>query len=79
MDSIWSLDVTYKLGSKEYAGMFNDMIRFATIQIAIQIMLVLMDSERFSFFSTEFFLLLLFVLIGVSFYWLVIKKIVIFT
>lgn len=79
MESIWCLDVSKKLGSHEYADMFNDMIRFATIQVAIQLMLVLMDSERFSFFSTEFFLLLLFVLIGVSFYWLVIKKILLFT
>jgi len=74
MESIY----TVRLGNAEYAGMVNDMIRFATIQIAIQIMLVLMDPERFSFFSTDFFILLLFVIIGVMLYWLVVKKLVVF-
>lgn len=77
MESVWNFDISSKIGP-EYADMINDMLRFATIQVAIQIMLVLMDSERFSFFSTDFLLLLMFVLIGVMFYWLVIKKLVIF-
>lgn len=77
MESVWNVDISTKLG-QEYAGMLNDMVRFATIQVAIQIMLVLMDSEKFSFFSMEFVLLLMFVLIGVMFYWLVVKKLVVF-
>lgn len=77
MESVWNVDISSKIGP-EYSEMFNDMLRFATIQVAIQIMLVLMDSKRFSFFSVDFFLLLLFVLIGVMFYWLVIKKLVVF-
>lgn len=77
-DTIYKFNISSKLGSSEYAGMFNDMMRFVTIQIAIQVMLVLMDSSKFSFFSTDFLILLLFVVIGVMFYWLVVKKIVIF-
>ena len=77
MESVWNIDITSKIGP-EYSEMFNDMLRFATIQVVIQIMLVLMDSKRFSFFSVDFLLLLLFVMIGVMFYWLVIKKLVIF-
>lgn len=69
---------TISLGNEEYAGMVNDMIRFATIQIAIQLMLVLMDPDKFSFFSVDFIILLMFVVIGVMFYWLIIKKFVIF-
>lgn len=69
---------TITLGNEEYTGMVNDMIRFATIQVAIQLMLVLMEPDKFSFFSIDFIMLLMFVLIGVMFYWLIIKKIVIF-
>lgn len=69
---------TISLGNEEYAGMVNDMIRFATIQIAIQLMLVLMNPDKFSFFSIDFIILLMFVIIGVMFYWLIIKKVVIF-
>jgi len=78
MESLYTVRITDRLGNPEYAGMINDMFRFATIQIAIQIMLVLMDPVRFSFFSTDFMILLMFVIIGVMLYWLVVKKLVIF-
>lgn len=76
MDSVYILKIP---GGHEYVELINDIARFTIIQIAIQLMLVLMDSSRFSFFSLDFFMLLLFVNIGVLFYWLVFRKIVIFT
>lgn len=75
--SVYRVDITRILG-KEYVGMFNDMARFMIIQFAIQIMLVTMDPSHYSIFSKEFVILLLFVIIGVSLYWLVFKKIVLF-
>lgn len=75
--SIWELDVSNAFG-KEYIGMFNDLSRFLVIQIGIQTMLYTMDSEKFSILSADFFTLLLFITIGVLFYWLVFKKVVSF-
>lgn len=63
----------------EYVEMLNDVVRFSIIQVAIQVMLVLMDSTRFSLFSLDFLILLIFVNIGVLTYWLVFRKIVIFS
>jgi hypothetical protein len=63
----------------EYVEMLNDVVRFSIIQVAIQVMLVLMDSTRFSLFSLDFLILLIFVNIGVLKYWLVFRKIVIFS
>jgi hypothetical protein len=75
--SIYEVDITNKFGS-EYIDMFNDLARFLIIQIGIQTMLYTMDSDRFSLFSADFAMLLLFVAVGVLFYWLVFKKIVTF-
>jgi len=78
MESLYTVRITDRFKNPEYAGMLNDMFRFVTIQVAIQLMLVLMDPSRFSFFSADFVILLMFVIIGVMLYWLVIKKLVVF-
>ena len=69
----------YVSENPEYVEMLNDIARFTIIQIAIQIMLVLMDSSRFSLFSLDFLILLIFVNIGVMMYWLVFRKLVVFS
>jgi len=73
MDSIYTVNI-----SKDYVEMLNDIARFTIIQLAIQIMLVLMEPTRFSIFSMDFLLLLVFVNIGVMLYWLVFRKLVVF-
>jgi hypothetical protein len=75
--SLYVIDVTSKIGS-DYIEMFNDVARFIIIQVAIQIMLYTMNPDRFHFFTADFFMLLLFIVIGVLLYWLVFKKIVSF-
>lgn len=75
--AVYEIDVTNRFG-KEYVGMFNDLARFLVIQIGIQTMLYTMDSEKFSIMSGDFAMLLLFITIGVFFYWLVFKKVVSF-
>ena len=76
MDSIYTLKISDNL---EYVEMCNDIARFTIIQLAIQIMLVLMDPTRFSIFSMDFLILLVFVIIGVMLYWLVFRKVIMFT
>lgn len=78
VQSIFQIPISKYFGS-EYIDMYNDMARFLIIQVAIQIMLYSMDGQRFPFFSTDFLILLTFIVIGVMLYWLVFKKLVSFT
>jgi len=74
-ETIFIIDVSNTLG-KEYVGMFNDLMRFLMIQIGIQVMLCMADPNKFSIFTNEFTILLLFIIIGVLFYWLILRKII---
>ena len=76
--SIFHVHISKYMGT-EYIGMFNDMARFLTIQIAIQMMLYTLDPAKFAFFSSDFMMLLIFIIVGVLLYWLIFKKIVSFT
>lgn len=73
MDSIFKIHVSRYI-SDEYLPMINDIVRFISIQFAIQLMLFSMNASMFPIMSVDFFLLLLFVAVGVMFYWLVVKK-----
>lgn len=77
-DSLYEINISDMLGSKEYIGMVEDLVRFWSIQIMLQIMLSLMDPDNYKLISSDFFILLLFITIGVMFYWLVFKKLVSF-
>jgi hypothetical protein len=63
---------------KEYIEFINDLVRMMTIQVMIQFLFYINGSQEVSFFTVEFFLLLLYVALGVCVYWLVIKKLVMF-
>lgn len=77
MESIFQVHIS-KYMSPEYIGMFNDMSRFLIIQIAIQMMLCTLDPAKFAFFSSDFIMLLIFIVVGVLLYWLIFKKLVSF-
>lgn len=76
--SLYEINISDMLGSSEYIGMVDDLVRFWSIQIMIQLMLMLMDPDHYMLFSSDLFILLLFITIGVMFYWLVFKKLVSF-
>jgi hypothetical protein len=76
--SIYQVHISKFLGSPEYIGMADDAFRLVVIQGSIQLMLVLMDPAKYQMFSADFAVLLMFVIIGCLFYWLVFKKIVTF-
>ncbi len=73
--AIFEVDITNTIG-KEYVEMFNDITRFVMVQIGIQVMLCMSDPDKFSIFTSEFVILLFFIIIGVLFYWLVLRKII---
>ena len=60
----------------EYIALLDDIARMVTIQIVIQLMIFLSSPSTNSFFDIRFFEILLYVVLGVSAYWLVIKKLV---
>lgn len=76
--SIFQIDISNTFGP-EYVEMFNDIARFMMIQIGIQIMLVMSDPTRYSLYAGEFIVLLFFIVIGVLFYWLILRKLIHFT
>jgi hypothetical protein len=78
MASLNQIDLTSKFG--EDAGyMANDLLRVLSIQLAIQIMLVISDpSGTTSFFSPVFISLVIYVTLGVMMYWLALRKLILF-
>lgn len=76
--TIFEIDISNTLG-KEYVEMFNDISRLLMIQIGIQIMLHMIDPKKYPFFTADFSVLIMFITIGVLYYWLILKKIINFT
>lgn len=75
--SVLTLNISDRFG-KEYIPMFDDMLRLITIQFVIQSMLFTMDNKSFPMITLEFLLMVLFICVGVMFYWLVLKRLVSF-
>jgi len=61
--------------SEEYIPYFEDLIRVVIIQIMTQYLFYMYNSVDYPFFNEIFFLTMIFLMLGVSVYWLVIKKI----
>ena len=74
MDSLYTLS----LPNKEYIGMMDDIARMIIIQFTIQFLYFINNKEGEAFFTLDFFLLLVYIVLGVSLYWLIFKKAVSF-
>lgn len=64
-----------KYMDKEYIPYMEDMIRMIIIQFSIHIMMY-SNRDDYTFFSFEFFEIIIYMLIGVSIYWLLFKKVI---
>ena len=73
--SLYTWDIGKRLGP-EYVPMVNDMMRTACIQVAVQLLLSLVDGENNPFFSGVFWMVLLFLQLGVVTYHLLVSKLV---
>jgi hypothetical protein len=71
----WTWDVSATLG-EEYKPMANDVIRLVTTQLVVQFLLCIVDGENNPFFSGVFWLVLLYLVLGVMTYHLVVCKLV---
>ena len=69
----------YKLTiPKEYKEYIDDLVRMGTIQIIANMMFYMSNPMDNKMFSEMFAKTLLFILLGVSVYWLIIRKLIIF-
>jgi hypothetical protein len=61
---------------KDYIPFLEDLARMITIQIVLQFMLFVQSPSSNPFFDVRFIQVLLYIILGVSVYWLVLKKLV---
>jgi heme/copper-type cytochrome/quinol oxidase subunit 4 len=76
METLYTLDISEKLGSDEYIPAVDDVTRMVVIQIIVQLMFYLNDPSENEFFTETFFATLLYIVLGISVYWLVVKKLI---
>jgi len=72
-NALLDIDISKNIGN-EYVPLVDDTLRMLTLQIIIQFMLSLRDDKEYPFFSESFFELLFYIVLGLMFYWLVIRK-----
>jgi hypothetical protein len=75
--SLFNVDISEAFGV-DFVPMANDIVRMLCIQIAIQIMMVLSGAPGTSFLTADFLLLVFYTALGLTLYWLAVRKIVVF-
>lgn len=75
-EAFYAVPITTLFGS-EYVPYAEDLLRMVTIQCVIQLMLFLQSPSFAVLFSPAFFELVFYVVLGVSVYWLLLKKVVV--
>jgi hypothetical protein len=76
-DALLTINIGKHIG-QEYVIVIDDISRMLIIQFTIQVMMFLSDPSTISLFSAEYFLLSLYIILGVCLYWLVFRKVVAF-
>lgn len=69
---------TFSLKDKEYVDLIDDVVRMVTIQLGIQFLYYLNSPDNVSLFSSDFILLVIYMILGILLYRLVLRKIIIF-
>lgn len=64
--------------SKDYAELADDIARMVIIQFAIQFLYYLNNPEKIAFFSSDFVLLVIYMILGILLYRLVLRKMIVF-
>ena len=77
-NSICELKISNQI-DPEYMPYIEDLVRMIILQITIQFMYHIKDSTSNAFITTDLFELIMYIILGVSVYWLLFKKIVRFT
>lgn len=69
---------TVKIPNKEYIPLIEDIVRMVIVQMTIQFLYFINNKDGEAFFSIDFILLLVYIILGVCIYWLIFKKTVVF-
>ena len=62
--------------SNEYTDLFNDIIKFATILLVLNLLMFLSNPSQNTLFGETYTQFMIYILLGVGTYWLVISKLV---
>ena len=73
--SFFNFKVTESFG-EDAAWALNDVMRMLAIQFTVQALMYFNDPNSRSFFTGEFVLMTLYVVLGVLVYWLIIRRII---
>ena len=73
--SFFYVDVSEKFGA-DAANALNDVTRMLCIQFTVQMLLYFNDARCTAFFSADFVLLSMYVVMGVLVYWLILRRLV---
>lgn len=65
-----------KYVDQEYLPFVDDVVRMVLLQFIIQFMYFSKDPSSNAFFTLEFFELTMYIVIAVSVYWLIFKKVI---
>jgi hypothetical protein len=68
----------FQLPQKEYIELADDVARMVIIQVAIQFLYYLNNTEQVQFFSADFILLVIYMVLGILLYRLVFRKMITF-
>lgn len=71
-ETLWTVKTTPIFG-KDSPIMFDDIVRMTLIQVTIQLMFYMSTNDR-KFFTEEFVLLVLYIILGILLYRLVFRK-----
>lgn len=71
-ETLWTVKTTPTFGQDSHI-MFDDIVRMILIQVTIQLMFYMSTNDR-QFFTEEFVLLVLYIILGILLYWLVFRK-----
>lgn len=70
--------IIINIGDQDTINFINDIVRMTTIQIFIQFLFFINNPTEVVFFSIDFILLVIYIILGVCVYWLVINKLITF-
>lgn len=75
VDHIYEINLSKHFG-EENIVVFDDLIRMICIQFTIQLMYFIYDPNQHRLFDERFFEILFYMLLGITIYWLVLRKVV---
>lgn len=75
-DSIYNIQLPEEY--KQYYPLFYDLMRMFMVQIVVNLLFFISNPKSYKFLNAMFMKTLLFIIVGISSYWLVIRKIVSF-